>query len=223
MSALPPVSKVIRADFLQTVGANTSVLNRIFFQYSGTLSLADLTTLLTTFSNAWGTNISPNQNTGATLTAVRGTDLSSSTAPQTIISTSKVGTAAGSGMPDGTAAVIKFKINRRYRGGHPRFYETALVVTNVQNGTQIVPASATAFANSFAAFIAACVLAPPAAVGTLTHVNVHYFSGFTNKTFPSGRTRAVPNLLATPTVDSILSYSTNAHVGSQRRRNQQSP
>jgi len=221
--ALPPVPKVIRIDLQQTAGANTNVRNRIFFQYSGAMSAADLTTILGTVNTAWGTNMKPNQNTGVTLTAITGTDLSTSSSPQVVTTVSQVGTAAGSGTGNGTAVVIKFKINRRYRGGHPRFYQTGLVTTNVQNGDQITAASAAAFAASFAAFIAACELLPPAAVGTLTHVNVHYFAGFTNKPFPSGRIRPVPTLLVTPTVDTVVSYSTNLHLASQRRRNQQSP
>lgn len=74
-------------------------------------------------------------------------------------------------------------------------------------------------ASNFAAFIAACVLAPPASMGTVTHVNVSYFDGFTNKTFPSGRVKPVPTLRATPLVDTVLAYTANPKVASQRRRN----
>jgi hypothetical protein len=222
VAALPPVAKVIRVDFFQSYAANTRVRDRIFLQYSGALSSADLATILTTIDTAWLNNIVPLQNVGTTLTSIMGTDLSSNTAPQVVRSTSRVGTRAAPGLPSGSAFIIRFKIARRYRGGHPRFYIVGPSTNDVTNGNQVLAASIAAYQNGFNAFVAACVAGPPAAVGTLVHVNVHYFSGFRNVTFPSGRTRPVPTALAVPTVDTVIGYSTNPLVGSQRRRNQQS-
>jgi hypothetical protein len=223
MAALPPVSKVVRVDFFQTYGANTRVRDRIFLQYSGAMSSADLATVLSNIDTAWNNNMTNLQNVGTTLTSIMGTDLSSNTAPQVVRATNRVGTRPAPGLPAGSAFVIRFKLARRYRGGHPRFYIVGGSSGDVQNGDQLTPAAIGAYQVGFGAFIGASVAAPPAAVGTLVHVNVHYFSGFHNVTFPTtGRVRSVPTALAVPTVDTVLSYSTNPLVASQRRRNQQS-
>jgi hypothetical protein len=62
----------------------------------------------------------------------------------------------------------------------------------------------------------------PTALTPAFQVNVSYFSGFTNVTFPSGRIRPVPKLRSVPLVDTVTSWSTNPNVASQRRRNLQS-
>lgn len=222
MPALPAVSKVIRFDLRQTFNSNARVFDRFFLQYSGALSLTDLATVLTTVRNAWNTNMAPNMSVRHTLTSVQGTDLSSATSAQATNSTASVGTQAGTDLAAGTALVIQFKIARRYRGGHPRFYVVSMQQPRLADARTWSGATITALASAFGAFIAASVLAPPAAVGTLSHVNVRYFSGFHNVTLPSGRVRSIPTLLALPTVDAVNSYVVNPIVASQRRRNQQS-
>jgi hypothetical protein len=56
------------------------------------------------------------------------------------------------------------------------------------------------------------------AVGTLTHVNLSYYKGFTNVTNSSGRERAVPTYRAVALVDNITGYSCKQEFGSQKRR-----
>jgi len=224
MPALPAVAKVIRVDLHQNVGSNVNVLNRLFFQYSGAMSQADLVTVLGTISTAYGTQMAANQSSSSALTSVVGTDLSSNTAPQAVNSTVHVGADCATQLPAGTAAVVKFKLGRRYRGGHPHYYAAGICNAELSTANIWVGGFISSLASHFAAFIAACVLAPPAAVGTLTHVNVSYFLGFHNVLNPiTGRERSVPSLRATPVVDAVLSYSVNPKPASQRRRNQQSP
>lgn len=223
MPALPSPGKVIRCDLFQTVGANTRVKDRIYFSYTGAgPNSSDLTTLATTISAAWNTNISPQQNTGVTLTGITLTDLASASGAQVVSTVSRVGSLAGTAMAAAVAMVVKFKIARRYRGGHPRFYLPGRVTADLASSTSWLSASGSSLATAFAAFITACEASPPTNIGTMTHSNVSYFSGFTNKTFPSGRTKAVPTARVTPAVDAVTGYSTNLQVASQRRRNQQS-
>lgn len=222
MGALPAAAKVVRFDFRQTFGSNTRIQDRIFLQYSGAMVIADLLTVLTTVRNAWNTNLAPLLHTSHVLTSVTGTDLSSNVAPQGVNSTTSTGTLAGTALPDGTALIIKFKINKRYRGGHPRFYMSgqqvgSLATPNTWSGTVI-----TNFAAGFTNFIAACTNAPPAGVGTLTHVAVQYFSGFTVSAPPGKRAHNIPTPLGTPVPYTVQSYVVNPTVASQRRRNLQS-
>lgn len=223
MPALPSPGKVVRLDIFNIVGANQRVRDRIFFSYTGAgPASADLTTFLNTVSAAWNTNIVPQVNTSDTMWALQATDLASSSGAQVTISTARVGTLAGTAVSAGVAMVIKFKIARRYRGGHPRFYFASRVIADLSSSVLWSTTATTNVATAWAAFIAACVTTPPTNLGTMAHVNVSYFNGFTNKTFPSGRIRAVPNQRGTPLVDTITSYSVNQGVASQRRRNQQS-
>lgn len=223
---MPPLAspgKVVRADFFLSVGANVRVRDRIFFSYTGAgPNTTDLTTLAGTISTAWLNQLVPQTNTSVVLTQIALTDLASSSGAQVFSTQSRSGTLAGTFLPAAVAMIVKFKIARRYRGGHPRFYLPGRVTADLSTTTTWAGASATSLATAFAAFIAACVTTPPTNLGTMAHVNVSYFTGFTNKTFPSGRTRAVPNPRATPLVDPITSYSVNTQVGSQRRRSQQS-
>lgn len=223
MPALPSPGKVMRVDLFTTVGANTRVRDRIFFSYTGAgPTVADLLTLINTISASWNTNIVPQTNTGVTLTQIAVTDLSSASGAQNQLTVSRVGTLAGTALPAAVAMIVKFKIARRYRGGHPRFYLPGRVTADLASSTAWVSANAAALATAFSAFITACEATPPTNIGTMVHVNVGYFGGFTNRTFPSGRTRPVPNVLGTPHVDTITAYSVNLQVGSQRRRSQQS-
>lgn len=223
MPVLPNVTRVFRVDIAQAFGSNTAIRNRIFFQYSGALSTTDATTVLTTIRNAWNTNLAGALVSGQSATSFTLTDLSNPSAPQVVNSTASAGTNAGTALPAGVALVTKFKLARRYRGGHPRVYIVGFTTANVATVETWSAALISAWTADWQAFINACVLAPPAAVGTLIHVNVSYFSGFTNVTFPSGRIRPRPTLRVTPIVDAVIGYSVNPKIASQRRRNQQSP
>lgn len=223
MPALPSPGKVVRVDLFQTIGANTRVKNRVFFSYTGAgPTVSDLNTLATTISNAWNTNMVPQQNTGCTLTGITITDLASASGAQTVTSVSRIGTLAGTALNAGVAMIIKLKIARRYRGGHPRYYHAGRVVADLATSTSWVAANVTALVTAFTAFIAACVTTPPTNLGTMAQVNVSYFAGFTNRTNSAGRTFPRPSVRATPTVDTVTSQAGNNLVGSQRRRNQQS-
>jgi len=223
MPALPLVPRVLRFDFRQSYGSAARVMDRVFFLYSGAVSSTDLTTLLTTVRNAWNTNIAPVVTTAHTLLSVTGTDLNSAAGAQAVNSVQSVGTIIDPSLPADAAFIIKFKIARRYRGGHPRFYLIGRGTGSIGTTQQWSAGTVTSVITAWQNFIAACTLAPPAAIGTLTHSSVSYFAGFTNRTFPSGRTRAVPSLRASPLVDPVLSYSGNPIFGSQRRRAGQSP
>lgn len=223
MPALPSPGKVIRADLFFTYGPNPRVRDRIFFSYAGAgPNTADLTTLAGTISAAWNTNLVPQTNSSMALTNITLTDLASNVGPQVATTTNRVGTLAGTALPDGTAMVIKFKVARRYRGGHPRFYLAGRVTADLSSLNQWVGTSTTSLASAWQAFITACEATPPTNIGTMVHVNVSYFAGFTATQFPTGRFRNIPKVRGTPVVDNVTSYSVNGLVASQRRRNLQS-
>lgn len=223
MPALPNVAKVVRLDFFMTKGGDTRVRDRMFIQYSGAgPSVADMLTFLNQVSSAWLTNIAPLQDTATTLTSILGTDLSSASAAQNLNSTVRAGSRAGSGLQAGVAGIIKFKVARRYRGGHPRMYLPVGVGTDTATAQQWTSTFLALLLSGWQAFITALPTGLPASFGTISHVNVSYFQGFHVVTPLSGRSRTVATLRGTPVVDTVISYAINPNFGSQRRRNLQS-
>jgi hypothetical protein len=222
--ALPNVAKVIRVDLFQALGGDANARDRIFFAFAGAgPAVADLNTLANTIVTAWTNNVRAIQDTASSLTLVQITDLTTASGAQTQVTAAVAGTNASPRGSASLAVVIKFRIARRYRGGHPRLYLGGIPPNNLTTA-QVWSAGFTAGVQTgWAGFITAIQAAPPAALGALTHVNVSYFLGFHNVTFPSGRQRAVPTLRVIPITDSVISYAVNPRPASQRRRNLQSP
>jgi hypothetical protein len=223
MPALAPVAKVIRWDLLFNFGGETGIRDRFFSAYTGTLSLADLTTLAATLATAWGTNMAPKLSSAMSLVGVTATDLTSATAPQVVTTPAVVGTGTASAIGSAQAMVLKFKTARRYRGGHPRLYLTGLPSAAAASVNTWVAATATSTAQAWVNFHNSLATAPPAAVGTLSQVNVSYFQGFTNLTPAGGRFKSRPTPRGTPVTDTIIAVTANQIIASQRRRNRQSP
>lgn len=223
MPALPAVPKVIRVDMLQAIGNDPRGKDRFYLQYTGAGGvIADLTTLGNTISASWNTNLAPLYTSFSSLSSLLLTDLTSASSPQVTNGTAHAGTRAGTQLSNAVCAIVRCKIARRYRGGHPRHYLAAGVSGDLAQSNAWTVAFQSALTTGWTNFISGAIAAPPASLTGLAEVNVSYFSGFTNKVFPSGRTRPVPTLRVSPVVDSVVSYSVNPIIGSQRRRNLQS-
>jgi hypothetical protein len=223
MPSLPNVSKVVRVDHHFTLGSDNNAQVRAFFQYTGALSQADAQTWVNAMATAWVNRMLPNQTSNLTLVSTTLTDLSGPSAAQASSTTGGAGSAAGGVTPAGTALVMKRRIGRRFRGGHPRMYIPAISGGQLATAQTWVAAFLTTITTAYGNYISDVLNNVPVAAAPATEVQVSYFQGFTNKTFPSGRTHPVPNIRAVPVVDLVLSHSANGKIASQRRRNLQSP
>lgn len=222
MPALPAVPKVVRCDFHFSESTDPNIQIREFFQYAGTLSTADAVTWLGNMVAAMHTFVSGNISNQVSLVLSELTDLSSNTSPQVLNSSGQVGGAVAAAVPAGVAMVLSKHIQRRYRGGHPRVYLPGLENSGLASPGHWDPAYAGGVAGAYITFLNACTaVTNPAAIGAITHVNISYFSGFTNHTFPSGRVKPIPTPRATPLIDTITNVTANLVPGSQRRRNEQ--
>lgn len=221
MPARPTVPKVIQAIFKGTIGGDTDVVNRLYFQYSGTLNQADCQTVANTMAVAWGAHAIVPLSNNYVEQSCQLTDLSSASSPQAVGLNNSSGGSASAALPAGVCVVVEFKITRRYRGGKPRVYLSGPSSGNMASPQSWSAAYLNTMLTDWNAFIAAAVLSPPAAVGTLTHVNVSFIQGFHNVTSSSGRTRPQGTLRGTPIVDIITGYQINPKAASQRRRNLQ--
>lgn len=221
MAALPAVAKGVRIDHHWKQGTDANVQVRTFAQYAGTLSTADAVTWLANIVAAMGTYMTANMSNTCSLVLSELTDLSSSSAPQVLDSTGHTGGQTAAALPAGNAMVMRYHMSRRYRGGHPRVYLPGHTSGDLSTPSVWDP---TSLANKTAAWItylaAITSNTNPAAIGAITHINISYFQGFVNHTFPSGRVKAIPSLRATPVVDVITNVAGLATVASQRRRNE---
>jgi hypothetical protein len=212
---------MVRIDLKHTL-SGVNAVTRVFFSYGGTLSRADAQTWVDAIANAWKTNMLPQLQNRLVLTQTVLTDLTSVTSPQVVSAVTGAGGGTTNPAASGVALVIQKKIARRYRGGHPRQYIPGPISIMGTSSNTWDPTYAAAVIAAYSAFISAALTGVPAAASPATEQNVSYFTGFTNKTFPSGRVHAVPTARVTPISDLVLSNTLNPKAGSQRRRNFQS-
>jgi predicted transcriptional regulator len=219
MPPLASVPKVIKVEFIHTLQENTDILNRIFVAYAGTDTVADITALVTHFGTAWAAHVMANLSSSLVLEAVQAIDLSSPSAPAAAAPFSSAGgDTTGNTMSANVAVTVQKKLSRRYRGGHPRTYLAGASTQKLVDTERWSSAAINTWEADWTAWEVAAISGAPAGLGVLQFVNVSFFSGFINHTFPSGRTRPIPVPRVTPLVDIILSTSINPRPTSQRRR-----
>ena len=208
-----------------TFGDDIDVVNKFYQQYTGaagSLSDTGAAAWAAAVNASWAAHIRSFQAAAYVLQHTSVTDLSSSIGGFGDAVSGGAGTGAGAPNGAGVALVVKEHIERRYRGGHPRQYIAAMLESARSDPQLWDPTFVGNFTTAYIAFRAAAAAGCPGAIGPAVDVNVSYFQGFTNHTFPSGRVRPIPTLRAVPVVDVISTFSVNPKLGSQRRRNLQS-
>ena len=221
MPPLPSVPKVIKITFKHSYGGDTDVLSTIHEEYTGTPpTTAEIATFATACGAAWDSNMAAYASSAqVSLEEVYATDLSSDTAAQAQVAAVFPGTGGGAALPADTCFVIGYEIARRYRGGHSRGYWPLGTETEVLSPQLWTTAAVTAMTATFVGMQAAIAAAGWSGAGTISQVNVSYFSGFTVVTSPTtGRARNVPTVRATPLIDPIVDVVGRQPFGSQRRR-----
>lgn len=220
MPALPPVSKVIRVALKYTVDAVAQeLINRFFLAYTGTAPTdVQLGAFAGSIADEFGSHLVGLMSPAYTLSNVKCEDLTSATSAVGEIDATQTGTRSGSAIGIQVAAVLSEEIARRYRGGHPRLYLPFGTLTDLADEQAWTTTFALAVPTDWVAFLAAVEGDGWSGAGTLSQVNVSYYEGFTNHTYPSGRVRPVPTLRATPVVDTIVALQLNPLLGTQRRR-----
>jgi len=202
------------------MGDGTPAITRFFIHYTGTApTAADLATFDAAIVTAYGTNLKSLQDTGGLLIQVHSVDLDSVTGAVDVTGASVGGTRTGGVLGASTALVDSYRVARHYRGGHPRGYWPFGTQTDLNDRNTWKSTLLSAADTGFAAFFTAVLAAGWGAAGTLTQVNVSYYSGFHVVTSPTtGRARNVPTLRGTPLIDTVTARKAQSSVGSQRRR-----
>jgi hypothetical protein len=128
------------------------------------------------------------------------------------------GSRSGTTLPVQCSSNIEFGIARRYRGGKPRMFFPPGVASDTATEAAWGTTFITALGSGVSAFVSAIEALSIGSMGTLQHVNLSYYKGFTNITNSSGRERAVPTYRTTALHDNITGYFAKAVIGSQKRR-----
>lgn len=208
----------LRLDYSES--DNSKGGSRFYLSYAGAAPTAgNCITLAGDVAAAWSTHLAALVNPDWTLTEVDVLDIASISGASGQWTGSNPGTASGgTNLPAQTATNVEFGIARRYRGGKPRMFIPPPTSNFQKDDGNWLASYITAVNTSVAAFFSELEALSIGAVGALAHVNLSYYSGFTNVTNSSGRTRAAPKYRAAALVDTINGYAAKGLIGSQRRR-----
>jgi len=203
MPPLPNATSVLKVRFIGVYG--TAVWNVILHsQYTGAPPTeADLSAYGTSLGSAWATNIAPLCVAAVVLNEMDVVDLSTPTSASARITMNHPGTRVGQGITNATALVSSWKINRRYRGGHPRSYWPGGNTSDMADLRDWSATFVTAATNGFTAFRTA-MNATSVAGGSSHMVNLSYISNKTQR--------------VTPQIDTITGVTVGPRVDTQRRR-----
>jgi hypothetical protein len=220
MPPLPDVPNVLRCKLMFHDGGDNDVQSNFFFRYSG--SLPDASTALglaTSLATAAGP-FAGLMDESTSLVAVRVTDLSSMTGGDATATATVTGNRSNAILPGGTALLVNYSINRRYRGGKPRVYLPFGVQTDLQTRQQWSAAFVATAQSGHDDFTSAATGTTSGSCTITAHVNVSYYQGFTVVS-PGGGKRAknVSTPRAVPVVDDIVHGTVSTVPASQRRRN----
>lgn len=134
MPRLPDVPNVLRIKLGGLVAGQPYAAVQYARWAGSSVSSADLATAAGAVGGAWTDALSQLAGAHVSLTEVTLTDLTRLDAAVGSASMSRAGTRVGSQLPNQVAMVSSYKINVRYRGGHPRTYWPFGVAGDITNG-----------------------------------------------------------------------------------------
>lgn len=202
--ALPDVPGVLKTRLIFDVGASLNAHSHVFWHTTGTgVSSGDLTDLANQVAFQWDAHMSAQVPNTTHLREVEAIDLGHPGTVAGLWAGDHPGSYPTAGQAAEVCVVISLKIARRYRGGKPRVYLPMGVTAQMNNPTSWQSTFVSAVDAAWGAFTHGVIIgAPNASVDDV--VSVSYY----NDKAPR----------ATPVVDHVLTHSTSATPGSQRRR-----
>lgn len=207
----------VRLGWSQTDGYDAG--SRFYLSYTGSAPTgANCVTLGSDIATAYGADVAGNIAETFTLTEVDVLDIASHSGAGGTFVADTPGANSGTALIAQAAMNVEFDITRRYRGGKPRIFLPPGVTGDTENSALWTSDFLTSTNDAVSAMFAAIEALDVGSMGTLQHVNLSYYAGFTNITNSSGRTRAVPTYRATALSDAVVGYAAKQEIGSQRRR-----
>jgi hypothetical protein len=192
---------------------------RFYLSYSGSApSGANCTTLAGDIATAWGAHLNSLLSANALFNEVDVLDIATDSGFSGQAAPATAGGRSGTSLPAQVAANIEYGIARRYRGGKPRSYFPFGVDADMANVAQWTTDFVDEETTDIEAFFTAVEALSVGSMGTLKHVNLSYYKGYTNVEIPGQRARAIPTYRATALHDDITGYFPKRELSSQRRR-----
>lgn len=118
----PDVPNVLRLQLIGTNQTTPWVLGLFWHYNAASLITGDINSVCANVATAWQSSLAAVHNPAVSLSRVQGIDLRARDAAQGGVDVSYPGTHAGVVYPVNVAAVISWKVNYRWRGGHFRSY-----------------------------------------------------------------------------------------------------
>lgn len=220
MTVVPlPDTPCVRARLIYLDTAGNYGGNRVYLSYTGSApTAANCATLASDIESQWASHLAGLINANWSLTEVDVLDIATDSGNFGTWTGTSAGTRAGNNLPAQCATNVEFDIPRRYRGGKPRMYLPPGITSDQADAAHYNGTFISAVNTGVGAFFTAIEALSIGSMGTLAHVNLSYYKGFTNITNSSGRERAVPTYRATALHDVVQGYATKGVIGSQKRR-----
>lgn len=210
MPPLQPAAHILRLRFagsIQTVSPWNVILH---WNYTGPQPPSTtLNALCQQFASAWLTHLAPVHHVGVTLTTVEAVDLTAPDAAFGSALVAHVGTLAGTPFPASVAVCVSWKVNYRWKGGHPRSYFPAGVTASTANGRTWTTAAVGQFETAVNGFFGAMNAAASGSVtGRLTCLRRY-------QTLEVGQ----PPVEFTPPLPlDFVTFDVDSRIDTQRRR-----
>jgi hypothetical protein len=222
MPALPDVPQIARVDLRGSYSTDVDVLTRLYFKYSGAAPAnSDAVTLASAIATAWESakGIYPSE---YFLSVITVTDLSTSSSAQGEWTGSVEGTNDAGLIAAGTAFLVNYQINRRYRGGKPRTYLPVGTTSDLSTARAWTSGFVTSVTDTWGAFITAILALPFGAASFSYQANVSYYGppNYTKGVLPAP-VKTYSTQRASALVDEIVGTTYSTIPSSQRRRNGQ--
>jgi hypothetical protein len=220
MTTVPlPDTPCVRVRLIYNDTDGNEMGNRFYLSYSGSApSAANCATLASDISTAWGSNIKGLVIDSVSLVEIDVLDIATNSGLSGNWTGTITGTNGSGPVPIQAAINVEFGISRRYRGGKPRWFLPPANNSEMNGLNRWTGGFISTVNTDVAAFFTAVEALSVGSMGTLQHVNLSYYKGFTNITNSSGRERAVPTYRTVALHDNVTSYIGKVEMGSQKRR-----
>jgi len=214
---------VMKVEYSQTLGGATNIINRMFYSFTGALASTGAANIASTVNGYWAASLSPHLTAHHSLISVKVTDLGSAQGAVGEVVGTAVGTIPIAGfLPAKDCVVNHATINRRYRGGKPRWYQSGFTQSNLVDNQHWDSTFIGTWEAAFNTFAKDLLSYSGGGVTITNIVNLSLVSGYTwhESTLPSGNVKweKVPTYRAQALTDVVSDWVADSVVGSQRRR-----
>lgn len=210
MPALLPVPHVLRVRLAGSLSGVSPWNVLLHWNYSGTQPTSpQLNTISQSIAEAWNTHLAAVHHNTVSLSTVECVDLSAPDAAFGSALVNHAGLLTGTPLPAQVAACVSWKVNFRWRGGHPRSYLPAGTTASTTNQRQWTTLAVQNFETAVNGFFGAVnAITTGAVTGRLCCVRRY-------STTAQGQP---PTVLDPPLVLDFVSFDVDSRIDTQRRR-----